>query len=114
MQPPETPSRTYDVERRAYHAVRPGFRIVEMQIGASQGIPWHYHTKAQDTFYVLAGTIRIFAREPEEEVCLTVAQTYSVRTGRPHRVANAGGASAVFLILQGMGEHDFVALGATA
>jgi len=25
------------------------------------------------------GTIRVFMREPEEEVCLTVGQTYSVR-----------------------------------
>ena len=47
-------------------------------------------------------------REPEEEVCLTVGKTY--RPGRPHLVANAGDTSAVFLVLQGMGEHDFVPL----
>src|SRR5690348_15731241 len=102
MQPPDGAGRTYDIERRAYHAARPGFRITELQIGPSQIVPWHCHTKAQDTFYVIDGTIRIFAREPEEEVCLTVGQTYPVRPGRPHRVANAGDTSAVFLILQGM------------
>jgi quercetin dioxygenase-like cupin family protein len=63
-----------------------------------------------DTFYVIGGTIRIFAREPEEDVCLTMGQTYSVRPGRPHLVANAGDTSAVFLVLQGMGQHDFFAL----
>ncbi len=97
--------KSYDVERRAYHAARPGFRIAELQIGATQTIPWHYHTRTQDTFYVINGTIRIFARPPEQEVCLAADKTYSVRPGRPHRVANAGGTSAVFLILQGMGEH---------
>ena len=76
----------------------------------TQTIPWHYHTEAQDTFYVINGTIRVFTREPEEEVCLTVGKTYSVRPGRPHLVANAGDTSAVFLVLQGMGEHDFVPL----
>jgi len=59
---------------------------------------------------VISGTLRIFARDPEEEVCLTTGQTYTVRPRRPHLVTNAGDASSVFLILQGMGEHDFVAL----
>jgi quercetin dioxygenase-like cupin family protein len=110
MQPLNAAGRTYEVEHRAYHAARPGFRIAEMQIDPIQTIPWHYHTEAQDTFYVINGTIRIFAREPEEEVCLTAGMTYSVRPGRPHLVANAGDTSAVFLVLQGMGEHDFVPL----
>ena len=110
MRPVNAAGRTYEVERRAYHAVRPGFRIVEMQIGPTQTIPWHYHSEAQDTFYVISGAIRIITREPEEELCLTVGSTYSVRPGRPHHVANAGGTSAVFLVLQGFGEHDFVPL----
>jgi len=110
MQPLNAARRTYEVERRAYHAARPGFRIAEMQISPTQTIPWHYHTDAQDTFYVINGTIRVFAREPKEEVCLTVGMTYSIRPGRPHLVACAGDTSAVFLVLQGMGEHDFVPL----
>ena len=110
MQPPNVAGRTYEVERRAYHAARPGFRIAEIQIGPNQTIPWHYHTQAQDTFYVISGTIRVFARQPEEEVRLTTGKTYSVLPGRPHLVANAGDTSAVFLVLQGMGEHDFVPL----
>src|SRR4051794_14204042 len=109
MQPVET-SRSYEVERRSYHAARPGFRIAEMQISQTQTIPWHYHTQAHDTFYVISGSIRIFARDPEEDVCLTIGQTYYVRPKRPHLVTNAGQASAIFLVLQGMGEHDFIAL----
>jgi mannose-6-phosphate isomerase-like protein (cupin superfamily) len=110
VQPQNAAGRAHEVERRAYHAARPGFRIAEMQIGPTQTIPWHYHTEAQDTFYVINGMIRILTREPNEQVCLSVGETYSVRPGRPHLVANAGGASAVFLVLQGMGKHDFVAL----
>ena len=110
MQPLNAASRTYQVERRAYHAARPGFRIAEMQIGPTQTVPWHYHTETQDTFYVINGTIHVFMREPEEEVYLTTGKTHSVPPGRPHLVANAGDISAVFLIMQGMGEHDFIAL----
>jgi quercetin dioxygenase-like cupin family protein len=110
MQPIKDASRSYEVERRLHYATRPGFRIAELQISPTQRVPWHYHSEVQDTFYVIDGTIRIFTREPEEEVCLTAGQTYVVRPGRPHLVTNAGDTSAVFLVLQGIGAHDFVAL----
>jgi mannose-6-phosphate isomerase-like protein (cupin superfamily) len=64
MQPLNAAGRAYEVERRACHAARPGFGVAEMQIGPTQTIPWHFHTEAQDTFYVINGAIRVFAREP--------------------------------------------------
>lgn len=103
-------SHLYEVERRAEHAARPGFRISELQISKTQKVPWHLHHHVQDTFYVLAGTIRLFLREPREEVLLAPGQTYSVRPGRPHMVANGGDGSATFLVLQGIGEYDYVPL----
>ena len=103
-------SQLYEVERRARHAERPGFRISELQLSPTQKVPWHYHTNVHDTFYVIEGHIRILLREPSEEVRLGPCETYSVRPARPHFVANAGDASATFLILQGVGEYDYVPL----
>ena len=103
-------SRLYEVERRARHAERPGFRISELQISATQKVPWHYHTNVHDTFYVIEGHIRILLRKPSEELRLGPCETYSVRPGRPHFVANGGDTSATFLILQGVGEYDYVPL----
>ena len=100
----------YEVERRARHAERPGFRISELQISPSQQVPWHYHTSIQDTFYVLEGIIRIFLRDPKEDVQLRPGETYAVRPGRAHLVTNPGAGSATFLVLQGMGEYDYVPL----
>lgn len=100
----------YEVEHRAYHAERPGFRITELTLSPTQKVPWHYHSNVQDTFYVLEGEIRIFLREPREEVQLAPGDIYSVRPRRPHLVANGGKASATFLVLQGIGEYDFVPL----
>jgi len=74
-------SHLYEVERRARHAERPGFRIQ-----------------------------RLFLRDPKEEVRLEPGETYTVRTRRPHLVTNGGDASAVFLVLQGLGEYDYVPL----
>jgi quercetin dioxygenase-like cupin family protein len=100
----------YEVERRAFHAERAGFRINELQISPTQKVPWHYHNNIQDTFYVLKGKIRIFLQNPKEEVRLAPGETYSVPPKRPHLVANGGDVSATFLVLQGIGEYDFVPL----
>ena len=99
-----------DVERQTEHAVRPGFRIAELRISVAQTVPWHYHTHIQDTFYVIEGTVRLFLRDPKEEVRLGPGETYAVRPLRPHLVTNGGDTAATFLVLQGIGEYDFVPL----
>jgi quercetin dioxygenase-like cupin family protein len=86
MQPLKDASQHYEVERRARHAERPGFRINELTLSATQKVPWHYHSNVADAFYVLEGTIRIYMQQPKEEVRLAVG------------------------VLQGMGEYDFVPL----
>jgi mannose-6-phosphate isomerase-like protein (cupin superfamily) len=100
----------YEVERRARHAERPGFRISELQLSPTQQVPWHYHTNVQDTFYVLEGRLRLFLRDPKESVELGPGETYAVRPQRAHLVTNPGGRSVVFLVLQGIGEYDYVPL----
>jgi quercetin dioxygenase-like cupin family protein len=110
MEAVEDASHLYEVERRAEHAARPGFRITELQISKTQKVPWHYHSIVQDTFYVLEGELRIFLQNPKEEVRLKPGETYTARARRPHLVTNGGNASATFLVLQGIGEYDFVPL----
>jgi len=103
-------SHLYEVERRAYHLERPGFRISELQISPTQSVPWHYHNYVQDTFYVIEGEIRLFLRDPKQEITLGPAEIYSVSPGRPHLVVNGGDKSATLLVLQGIGEYDYVPL----
>src|SRR5688572_33138264 len=108
IEPVRDASRLYEVERRAEHAARPGFRITELQISRKQKVPWHYHSNVQDTFYVLKGNLRIFLREPKEEVRLAAGETLTVKARRPLLVTNGGDESATFLVLEGMGEDDCV------
>ncbi|HXJ77660.1 MAG TPA: cupin domain-containing protein [Candidatus Methylomirabilis sp.] len=103
-------SHLYEVARRVRHAERPGFRISELSLSRDQRVPWHYHSAIQDTFYVLEGRIWIFLRDPKEDVKLGPGETYAVRPRRPHLVTNDGETSATFLVLQGLGEYDFVPL----
>src|SRR5215207_10123490 len=92
-QPVKDTSQLYEVERRAEHAARPGFRITELQLSATQKVPWHTHTNVSDTFYVLEGHMRLFLQDPKEEVRLDVGESYAVAAGRPHLVTNAGDTS---------------------
>lgn len=100
----------YEVERRVRHAERPGFRISELQISPTQFVPWHCHTRISDTFYVIEGSVRLLLKDPIEEILLSPGEAYVVRKRRPHRVENAGSTSATFLVLQGVGEYDYVPL----
>ena len=104
-------SHLYEVERRAEHAARPGFRITELQLSATQKVPWHYHNNVADTFYVLEGELRIFLQQPKEEVRLAPGQTFTAAPRRPHLVTNAGSQSVTFLVLQGIGLYDYVPIG---
>jgi quercetin dioxygenase-like cupin family protein len=103
-------SHLYEVERRAYHLQRPGFRVSELQLSPTQTVPWHRHTHVSDTFYVVEGQLRLFLQDPKQEIRLGPGESYAVAPGRPHLVTNAGTTSMTILVLQGVGEYDYVPL----
>ena len=100
----------YDFEVHQYHAERPGFRITEIELSEKQQVPWHYHNHVQDTFYVLSGAMRLFLQNPKQEVRLAPGETFSAAARRPHLVTNGGTVPMRFLVLQGIGEYDYVPL----
>lgn len=100
----------YDFQIHQYHAERPGFRISEIELSKKQQVPWHYHNHVQDTFYVLAGEMRLFLQNPKQEVRLKPGETFSAAARRPHLVTNGGALPMRFLVLQGIGEYDYVPL----
>jgi quercetin dioxygenase-like cupin family protein len=103
-------SHLYEVERHAEHAARPGFRITELQLSPTQRVPWHSHTNISDTFYVLSGHMRLFLNNPKQEVNLNPGDVFVAKPERPHMVTNGGTTSLTFLVLQGIGEYDYVPL----
>jgi mannose-6-phosphate isomerase-like protein (cupin superfamily) len=103
-------SHLYEVEHHAEHAARSGFRITELQLSPTQRVPWHSHTNISDTFYVLSGHMRLFLNNPKQEVNLNPGDVFVAKPERPHMVTNGGTTSLVFLVLQGMGEYDYVPL----
>lgn len=103
-------SHLYEVEKRTYHCERPGFRVNEMTLSPTQTVPWHYHNNISDTFYVLEGQLRLYLQDPKETILLGPGESYAVVARRPHLVTNAGDTSMTILVLQGIGEYDYVPL----
>lgn len=110
MKPLKDASHLYEAERRAYHLERPGFRINELTLSRDQKVPWHYHSNVGDTFYVIEGRLRLFVRDPKEEARLGPGESFPVAARRPHLVTNGGDTPVTFLVLQGVGEYDYVPL----
>ena len=77
----------YEVERRAYHAARSGFRIAELQISPTQKVPWHSHSNVQDTFYVIEGELRLFMKDPELRRTCASSQARRIRCGQDGRTS---------------------------
>ncbi len=76
-------SHLYEVERRAYHLQRPGFRVAELQLSPTQKVPWHFHNNISDTFYVVEGTMRLFLQKPKQEVVLNARRQLRRRRRPP-------------------------------
>jgi len=104
-EPLKSADHLYEVERRQYHLERPGFRINEMQLSPTQSVPWHKHSHISDTFYVIKGRLRLFLQDPKEEMILGPGESHVVAL-----VTNGGTTSMTILVIQGVGEYDYVPL----
>lgn len=98
----------YELERRELVAEAPGLRVQVLTLGPGQSVPWHRHTAITDTFFCLEGRVVITTRQPEGEIHLIPGERADVAPHQPHRVAPAEGTRCRFVIVQGVGEYDYV------
>ncbi len=103
----------YDADERRSLAEAPGLRVRLLALGPDQCVPWHVHTRITDTFVVLDGSVcvRTCAPDAPADVARTVlapGRMHEVTPGTPHHVTSADGAPCRFLVIQGVGEYDYV------
>ncbi len=103
-------SHLYPVADRTTHLKRDDIRIQEITLTSDQKVPWHYHSHVRDTFLVLEGEVTLHLQDPKESVLLSPGDSFLVEVGRPHLVANGGQDRVRFLVLQGVGDYDYVPL----
>lgn len=101
-------TRGYEIERRDLVAEATGLRVQILTVGSGQCVPWHRHSRITDTFVCLEGPMAIETREPDETTILNPGETYAVPPLQAHRVSGKDEGPCKFLIVQGVGEYDFV------
>lgn len=76
-------------------------------------MPWHRHSQVCGVFYCLEGRLAIDRAEPRSEaplpaVVLEPGQSARVERGTAHRPHNAGAGPCRFVLVQGVGEYDYL------
>ncbi len=84
-----------------------GVRIVEFAIAAGASGPWHHHSHVVEQCCALAGAI-VVEREDQSPVRLAPGQRCEIPARVRHRVRNEATEPGGYLVIQGVGEYDFV------
>jgi quercetin dioxygenase-like cupin family protein len=101
---------TYTANRRETIAEAPNLRVRLLALGEGQCVPWHYHTNITDTFFCMQGPMQVSTRNPDTVHVLEPGGTCAVEPGTPHLVMGSNGGPCMFMVVQGVGVYDYVAV----
>ena len=105
---PEPQNPHYTVEKVETVAATPDLRAKRFTLAPGQQIPWHFHTEITDWFFCLSGRLQVETRAPRNAWAMAPGGSCEVPPRTAHRVSNAGAEACEFLILQGVGNYDYV------
>jgi quercetin dioxygenase-like cupin family protein len=81
-------------------------RVFTLALG--EVIPWHYHREITDHYFVLEGILSITTRGRDiTSRNLSAGSSDKIEAGTPHLIANGGDTDCRFLLIQGVGAHDW-------
>ncbi|MBL6953896.1 MAG: cupin domain-containing protein [Alphaproteobacteria bacterium] len=98
----------YSIEHRQPVARTEGLKVTILTLAAGEEVPWHSHSIIDDDFFCMQGPMVVETRRPDAANVLNPGETLKVPVGRPHRVTGQNGGPCRFLLVQGVGEHDFI------
>ncbi len=88
----------------------PEVRVRILTLEKGESTPWHHHTQVTDTMFCLEGRIEVSLQDPEETYYLSCGDRCEVKPPRKHTVFNMSESVSRYLLVQGVGEYDFVAV----
>ena len=95
---------------RRIHVVAKGADVLvrEYTLDPGEAIPRHHHTSIADYYYGLEAKVVVETRNPLARHEIGVGQTATVTPPTAHHVSNPETTFCRFLLIQGIGQHDFV------
>jgi quercetin dioxygenase-like cupin family protein len=82
--------------------------VREYVLDPGESIPWHHHTQVSDRYYCLDGTVLLETRAPAARRELNPGDSASVTPPTAHHVSNTSSYPCRFLLIQGVGQYDFI------
>ncbi len=87
--------------------------VKEFILAPGEEVPWHTHSKVFDIFYCVEGAMTIERQDAQSKTALPtlslkVGDSAKVDVGTAHRVSPKNSAPCRFVIIQGVGEYDYV------
>ena len=86
-------------------------RASVLTLAAGECVPWHYHSTITDSFVCLEGPMEVETRAPRAVHRLSPGQCCEVAPKTAHTVHGVDGGPCRFLLMQGVGVYDNVAVG---
>jgi quercetin dioxygenase-like cupin family protein len=84
-----------------------GVRVVEFLLAPKTHGAWHHHSQLSETCYCLKGQLSVDI-EGNKTLILLPGEKCKITVGIRHSVFNAVHTSCTFLVVQGIGDYDFV------
>jgi mannose-6-phosphate isomerase-like protein (cupin superfamily) len=66
-----------------------------------------FNRESTDHYFVLQGALTIETRRPDDRRVITVGERYKILPGTAHCVSNESASECQFLLVQGVGKHDW-------
>lgn len=111
----EKQSKHFSVSSRRLVAEGSDMFAKEFSLGPNEGIPWHSHTQVFDLFYCLEGRLEVDSmelpgRQLRPRITLAAGDSARIEAGTAHHPFNSGTGPCRFLLIQGIGQYDFLPL----
>ncbi|MGB6102462.1 MAG: cupin domain-containing protein [Pusillimonas sp.] len=105
--------KAYTVSSRQWIAQGSDVYVKEFTLAEHEEVPWHHHTDIFDVFYCIEGHLIIeqmdvFTGESLPDLILTVGDSAKVEAGTAHHPFNPGPSRTRFVLIQGVGEYDYL------
>ncbi|MDX1400899.1 MAG: cupin domain-containing protein [Kiloniellales bacterium] len=102
----------YRISGRDIVADLKGMRVQVLSLAVGETIPWHFHSEVNDVFICLDGILRVETKAPSCVYELKPGNNCIVLANTAHLVSGNEGKACRFVLVQGVGQHDFIPVGA--
>jgi mannose-6-phosphate isomerase-like protein (cupin superfamily) len=101
----------YVIKGRETVAEGADLRVTILTLDTGECVPWHSHSEITDDMICMEGRVVVETRAPRHEHVLQPGQRCTVPPKTAHTVHGKDGGPCKFLIVQGVGVYDYVAVG---